>query len=117
MCAIQTQSEQIDWENVTNIVDLTETITKMRFYGGNAAEKTSCVLRCETCYNLLESRMNMKATQDPRKVALKGIGKYSGYLSCVLILSPEKSELLLNGGNPYWYHMKHSIKHHLACSG
>lgn len=115
--ATEIQNEQIDWENLKNIVDLTEKITRIRFYGGDFAEKTPSVLRCETCYNLLATRMNMKPKQDPRKVALKGIGKYSGSLSSGLILSPEKSELLVNGGNLSWYRMKHNIKQHLACGG
>ena len=61
--------------------------------------------------------MNIKPAQDPRKVVLKGIGKYSGSISSGLILSADKSELLINGGNTYWYHIKHSIKQHLTCSG
>ena len=92
-------------------------ITRIRFYAGTLAEKGQSVLRCETCYSLLESRMNIKPAQNPRKVVFKGIGKYSGSVSSGLILSADKSELLINGGNTYWYHIKHSIKQHLACSG
>ena len=114
---VETESKQVDRENVKNIVDLTEKITRIRFYAGTLAEKGQSVLRCETCYSLLESRMNIKPAKDPRKVVLKGIGKYSGSISSGLILSADKSELLINGGNTYWYHIKHSIKQHLACSG
>ena len=41
--------------------------------------------------------MNIKPAQDPRKVVLKGISKYSGSISSGLILSADKSELLMEG--------------------
>ena len=61
--------------------------------------------------------MHVKAAQDPTKGAFKGIGKYSGSISCGLILSADKSQLLINGRNSYWYHMKNNIKQHLGCHG
>ena len=57
---VETESKQVDWENVKNIVDLTEKITRIRFYAGTLAEKGQSVLRCETCYSLLESRMKIR---------------------------------------------------------
>ena len=62
---VEKENKQIDWENLKNIVDLTENITRIRFYASSLAEKSQSVLHCETYYNILESRMNIKAAQDP----------------------------------------------------
>ena len=54
---------------------------------------------------------------DPRKIVLSSITKYAGSLSSGLLLSSEKSEKIVAGGNYYWYDIKNAIKHHIACDG
>ena len=106
-----------DWKDIKNIVDLTDSISEMRFYPGDSSNMTPSVVRCETCYNLLMDRMNLSKKENAVKVALRGIGKYSGSLSSGLLLSTEKTESLMTGGNQYWYEIKRCIKQHLSCTG
>lgn len=42
---------------------------------------------------------------------------YSGSLATGLIFSPEKSELLLKGGNPEFYRLKNVVKNHVTLAG
>ena len=109
--------DKVDWKRINNIADLTQEIPSIRFYAGDAANKIPSVLRCETCYRLLQHRSSREMSNCPAKVALKGIGKYAGSLSSGLVLSPEKSTCLVEGGNAYWYHSKRNIKQHLVCTG
>ena len=109
--------DDVDWKKINNIADLTQEIPSIRFYRGDAAKKSPSILRCETCYSLLQHRYSGKISNCIVKVALQGIGKYAGSLSSGLVLSPEKSEFLVKGGNPYWYHSKRNIKQHLVCAG
>ena len=106
-----------DWKNISNIINLSHSIPEIKFYGGNHDNSPS-VLRCETCFRLLSSRFTgINSAADPRKTALRGIGKYSGSLSSGLLLSPEKTESIIKGGNNYWYGIKNSIKQHISCDG
>ena len=84
---------------------------------GDAATMTPSILRCETCYRLLQHRSSGKTSNCPVKVALKGVGKYAGSLSSGLVLSQEKSTFLVNGGNLYWYHSQRNVRQHLVCTG
>ena len=109
--------DDVDRKKINNIADLTQEIPSIRFYPGDAAKKSPSILRCETCYRLLQHHYSGKISNCIVKVALQGIGKYAGSLSSGLVLSPEKSEFLVKGGNPYWYHSKRNIKQHLVCTG
>jgi hypothetical protein len=109
--------DNVDWKKINNIMDLTQQIPSIRFYPGDAATMTPSILRCETCYRLLQHCSSGKTSNCPVKVALKGIGKYAGSLSSGLVLSQEKSTFLVNGGNLYWYHSKRNIRQHLVCTG
>lgn len=110
--------DSYDWKTINNIVELTRVIPTFRFYAGNQKEKSPSVIRCETYFKLLSHRSTcVREGADPRKIALKGIGKYSGTLSSGLLLNPEKSENVINGGNSYWYGIKNAIKQHMSCDG
>lgn len=85
-----------DWKDIKNIIDLTRNVPEVQFYSGDASDKTPSVLRCEVCYSLLADRNNYSFKQEnPAKIALRGIGKYSGSLSSGLLLSPEKTESVM----------------------
>ena len=110
-------NEVTDWKNISNIIKLSHSIPEIKFYGGNH-DNIPSVLRCETCFQLLSSRFTgINSAADPRKTALRGIGKYSGSLSSGLLLSPEKTESIIKGGNNYWYGIKNAIKQHISCDG
>lgn len=107
-----------DWKDIKNIIDLTRNVPEVQFYSGDASDKTPSVLRCEVCYSLLVDRNNYSFKQEnPAKIALRGIGKYSGSLSSGLLLSPEKTESVMTGGNQYWYEIKRCVKQHVSCNG
>ncbi|CAB3976871.1 Hypothetical predicted protein [Paramuricea clavata] len=106
-----------DWKKISNIIDLTQSIPEIKFYDGNH-ENSPSVLRCEACFQLLSSRLTgVNAAADPRKIALKGIGRYAGSLSSGLLLTPEKTESIIKGGNNYWYGIKSAVKQHTSCDG
>ena len=69
-------------------------------------------------FQLLSSRLTgINPAADPRKTLLRGIGKYAGSLSSGLLLSSEKTECTIKGGNNYWYGIKNAIKQHISCDG
>ncbi len=105
------------WKEINNIAELTADIPAIRFFPGNLKEKALSVLRCEPCFNLLESRFTGLPKDNPIKCALKGIGKYTGSLSSGLLIPSEKAECLIAGNNLYWSQMKRNVKQHLGCVG
>ena len=105
------------WKEINNIAELTAAVPAMKFFPGNVTEKAPSVLRCEPCFNLLQSRFSGLVKDNPIKYALRGIGKYASSLSSGLLIPSEKAECLISGGNMYWHQMKRSIKQHLGCIG
>eukprot|EP00112_Aurelia_sp_Birch-Aquarium-sp1_P015932 Seg357.2 transcript_id=Seg357.2/GoldUCD/mRNA.D3Y31 product="hypothetical protein" protein_id=Seg357.2/GoldUCD/D3Y31 len=109
--------DEVNWKEIHNIAELTQCIPAIRFYPGDAAQRSPSVIRCEICYELLKSRFLGNCEGSVEKVALRGIGRYAGSLSSGLLLPTEKSEQVIVGGNAYWYRTKQHIKSHLGCAG
>eukprot|EP00794_Sanderia_malayensis_P004346 gene4346-4925_t len=107
-----------EWNNVSNIYDITQLFPQLRLFPGSQDGQIS-VLRCDVCYRFLtkDPFSSLDNQKEAFASANAGIGRYSGSIACGIILSSENYLKLMDGHNSYWYNMKRQIKNHLLCSG
>lgn len=60
---LSTADENIDWNAIENIIELTENVPTIRFFSGQFSKK-GCV-RCEICFNHIFCRDAVSTKRDP----------------------------------------------------
>ena len=64
----------VRWPEIKNVLDLVAVCKHVRFFSGDAEKGVLSVLRCETCFNFIQSKKGNTTSLDPAAVARKGLG-------------------------------------------
>ena len=64
----------VRWPEIKNVVDLVAVCKHVRFFSGDAEKGVLSVLRCETCFNFIQSKKGNTTSLDPAAVAWKRLG-------------------------------------------
>ena len=64
----------VRWPEINNVLNLVAVCKHVRFFSGDTEKGVLSVLRCETCFNFIQSKKENTTLLDPAAVAWKGLG-------------------------------------------